>query len=431
MRMQQHGPTALVAALLCGLAAGPGGAGCSFGPRALERSHGPYNESVRRVEEEQLLRNIVHLRYNESPVHLNITSIATQYELTAQAEARPFFIAPNPRNSNIVFRTFTAILPDVLVGGANRPTVTLDPADDSNATRQFLTPITPETLVFLQQTSWPVSTVTRLWVDRINGVPNAVTASGPARCIPPDFARFLRAAELLQEAQDRELASVRAEERAAEVGDPLPPDAVTAAAQVEAAKAGLEYVRRPDGKSWVLVRRERRLVVEVSPGAEASPQMAELAGLLDLLPGLPRYEIVAASRGSPDPARFPVPPSDRLQVVVRSTAQVLFYLTNGVEVPPEHLAEGLVHPPVDEGGRLLDGREITRGLFEVHVCGGHKPPATAFVAVRYRGFWYYIDDRDAASKATLALVLQVSRLDFSREPLGARRGPLLTLPAGR
>jgi hypothetical protein len=44
-------------------------------------------------------------------------------------------------------------------------------------------------------------------------------------------------------------------------------------------------------------------------------------------------------------------------------------------------------------------------LFEVRVAGGHKPPASANVAVKYRGWWYYIDDRDAQSKATLGIVL--------------------------
>jgi hypothetical protein len=99
------------------------------------------------------------------------------------------------------------------------------------------------------------------------------------------------------------------------------------------------------------------------------------------------------------------------------------YLANGVEVPPEHVTAGLVCPPED-----ADGREATGGLFAVHATAGHKPPANAYVAVRYRGYWYYLDDHDAPSKETFALVLQLSRLDFRRPPGG---GPLLTLPAGR
>jgi hypothetical protein len=191
---------------------------------------------------------------------------------------------------------------------------------------------------------------------------------------------------------------------------------------VDAAKSGLEYRPQPDGKTWVLVRKENRLVMKIQPGAESSPEVAELTRLLNLVPGLRQYDLRTVARGMADPARFPAAPTSQLSVVPRSTAQVLFYLANGVEVPTEHVCAGLVHPA--EGGQ-----ELTRDLFTVHVAKGHRPPATAFRATHYRGYWYYIDDRDASTKATFALMLQMSRLDFARQRLGA--GPVLTLPAGR
>jgi hypothetical protein len=89
----------------------------------------------------------------------------------------------------------------------------------------------------------------------------------------------------------------------------------------------------------------------------------------------------------------------------------------------------LVQPQVDAAGAPIDGTELTRGLFEVHVCKGCKAPACAYLAVKYRGYWYYIDDGDQASKSTLALILQLSRLDFAHRRSGA--APFLTLPVGR
>jgi hypothetical protein len=133
-----------LAVFFCALSLGTSG-GCAFGPKALERSHGRYNEAIRLVYEEQLLRNLVHLRYTEAPLDLHVASVAAQYELSGHAEARPFFVAPNPSNSNVIFRTFTAILPDVFVEAANRPTISLDPADDGTSVRRFLTPISAET----------------------------------------------------------------------------------------------------------------------------------------------------------------------------------------------------------------------------------------------------------------------------------------------
>jgi hypothetical protein len=392
----------------------------------LERSHGRYNEAVRRVDEEQLLRNLVHVRYNEIPLNLNVSSIAAQYELDGGVEARPFFLAPNP--SGPTFRTFTSVLPDVTVSGANRPTLTLIPADNGAAIEKFLKPISVETLIFLLQTSWPVSTVARLWVERLNGVPNAATASGPQRDLIPDFQRFRRVAELLQAVQDLGLGTVHPEERQVEASGALPHSAVSAEAAVEAAKNGLEYRRRADGASWSLLRKERQLVLEVNPAAVGHPILDEVAALLNLQPHRTVYTIVVMPSIVPDPLYCPSPPSDVLRVSLRSSSQVYFFLANGVEVPPEHLAAGLVRLPVGPDGRLFDGRAVTDGLFTVHACQGHKPPPTAFVAVKYRDYWYYIDDRDQETKATFALMLGLNRLDFGHLQPAA---PFLTLPVGR
>jgi hypothetical protein len=402
--------------------------GCAFGPKALERTHGQYAESVRKVEEEQMLRQLVLLRYNENSVSLDVTSIAAQYELTVGSEARPFFGTPNPAGS--VFHTYPMVLPDLQFSGSSRPTVTMSPIDDGSSVRRFLTPISLDTLVFLTQTSWPVSIILRLWVERVNGVPNAVNASGPPRDLAPDYERFLRISQLLQSTQNKELGAVHSTERVVEVSGPFPADSVTPAAAVEAVKAGLEYRLGPDGKSWSLIRKERRLVFELHPGAENSPEIAELIGLMNLTPGLKVYDVRLASRGNADPEKFKLPPSSEVLVVPRSIAQAAFYLSNGVEVPAEHMCAGLVLPMLDVNGNPMDPREITRGLFEVHACKGHKPPPNAFVSVHYRGYWYYIDDSDQNSKATFALMSQLSRLDFARQQLGTQ-APALTLPVGR
>ncbi|CAN5499438.1 hypothetical protein BH10PLA2_BH10PLA2_04430 [soil metagenome] len=293
--------------------------------------------------------------------------------------------------------------------------------------RQFLTPISSDTLVFLSQSGWSASTILRLWVERLNGIPNASTASNPARGLIPDFARFQRIAELLQVVQDREMGSIETEEQFVDVSGPLPASAITATAAVEATKNGLEYRPKKNSDAWTLVRSDRRLVLHFFPGVDRSPEIVELQALLNLRPDQARYEVIATAGGVPDPLRVPSAPSAVLQLVPRSTAQVYFFLANGVEVPSEHL--NCCPATLDDSGNVFNMQAVTRGLFEVHVAKGHKPPPCAYVAVRYRGNWFYIDEQDQASKTTFGLVMQLSRLDFKRQQLGA--GPVLTLPAGR
>ena len=58
---------------------------------------------------------------------------------------------------------------------------------------------------------------------------------------------------------------------------------------------------------------------------------------------------------------------------------------------------------------------------------GSQRPADALVLVPYRGGWFWIDDRDMASKRTFALVMIFSTLSET----GGREGlPLVTIPAG-
>ncbi len=130
-----------------------------------------------------------------------------------------------------------------------------------------------------------------------------------------------------------------------------------------------------DGPTWTLIRKQNKLMIRVNPEAMDSPEMEEMTRLLNLRSCQLYYDDVVAPGTVPDPLLYPRPPSAELRITPRSTSQVYFYLSNGVEVPCEHLERGLVKPTSDAEGKPLDGRELTRGLFEVHACKGHKIPA--------------------------------------------------------
>lgn len=397
--------------------------GCAFGPKAIEKSHGQYAAVVQQVEEEQFLKNVVRLRYVEAPTDLELTSIAAQYEVSAGAEVRPFYGTESV--SGPVFKSFSALLPFASVSGSNRPTFSLTPQNDGSVVRRFLTPISAETLVFLSQSGWPISSILRIWADALNGVPNYCAPNAHDRGRGTDSERFVRATELIQLAQNEAWVSVRMEDRTNEMSDPLPDAAVNGAAVTQAAKDGFEF-RRKGADQWVLVKREKRMVLEVTPAGRKRPELAELTGLLHLVADNDRYELVVAS-GVPDPARNRPAPTTAFRLTPRSTAQALFYLANGVEVPAEHASSGLVRP----GPEGTSPVEVTRDVFRVRSCPGHphKPPASAYCSVWYRDHWFYIDDRDLETKSTLLLMLQLRRLDFQRQFVG--NVPALTLPVGR
>src|SRR6516225_7252278 len=59
-------------------------AGGCIGPKAVRYTRLRYNEVVRDTNDEQLLINIVRLRYADSPVFIDLPNITSQFELGGQ-----------------------------------------------------------------------------------------------------------------------------------------------------------------------------------------------------------------------------------------------------------------------------------------------------------------------------------------------------------
>ena len=78
-------------------------------------------------------------------------------------------------------------------------------------------------------------------------------------------------------------------------------------------------------------------------------------------------------------------------------------------------------------GGLFNWQQVMGGLFRVCSVKSKKKPDCAQVAVQYKGYWYYIDERDRDTKSTFALLLEVSRLELESTKSNA---PILTIPIG-
>jgi hypothetical protein len=398
------------------------GAGCALGPRAVQTGRLEYNEAVKVTTEQQLLLNIVRLRYTDNPSSLGVTTIADQREVVAGLKAIPFFTAQAAGNALGGYRG--AVLPQAELSGANRPTLSYTPLDDQEFTRRLFTPITLEGTAYLAKTTWPISTVFRLYLENLNWVPNAETASGPTPRDPPRFAEFLEGARALQRLQDRKLVALFNEETDEKLTDPVPAGPHTAAAAVEAAKAGLEYRKAGDG--WEVVKKQNRPVLRVGKVPPGDPDFAAFTAAFKLDPKQSSY-LLSADRLDPFLKDTPEAGLAQLELETRSLLQVLYFISHGVTVPPCHVSTGVAPQTFTPDGNVFDWDQVLGGLFKVEVAEGKKPPACAAVAVGYRGYWFYIDDRDRDTKATFALIVEVSRLE-----LGAKVGtaPILTLPLG-
>lgn len=396
--------------------------GCAFGPRALENSRLRYNEAIKTTTEEQLLLNIVRLRYTDSPSSLSVSSIAEQREIVAGLRALPFFTSAAAGDLGSYRGT---VLPNAEITGANRPTLSYTPIDDQEFTRRLFTPITLEGIAYLGKTTWPISTVFRLYLENLNWVPNAESASGPTPRDTPDYAVFLAGIQALQRLRDRSMAVLHYEEREERVTDGVPAGDGTAAAAVEAVKAGLEY-RKDDQNRWSVVKKRQQPILRIGQVAKDDPDFLAFCRAFRLDPAKRTFELTTEKL---DPFLVGAPAEGlvALDMETRSLLQVLFFVAHGVEVPPEHALSGVAPQTIGPDGMGFDWSQVLAGLFKVCWAVGKKPPPFAHVAVRYHGYWFYIDQRDRDTMATFHLLVELSRLE-----LGAKAGaaPILTLPLG-
>lgn len=250
----------------------------------------------------------------------------------------------------------------------DRPTITYAPIKGAKFNKSFMTPIPPAAILFLIQSGWPVTTIFPLAVDSINGQRSQLSAGPSSR---PGDADYYRVVELFREMQLSGATAMQIEDR-------------------------LEQDRA------LLIIHKRALSEEGEAAA------LELAELLDIRPGQRSYQV-----------RYGYLPSNdsEIALITRSMLQVIINLATQISVPPEHVSEGrtLASSEMDEGRKIIDIR------------WSESEPISAFVKVRYRDTWYYIDDRDFASKSVFTFVMVLFSLTESGDNTGL---PLVTIPAG-
>jgi hypothetical protein len=95
-------------------------------------------------------------------------------------------------------------------------------------------------------------------------------------------------------------------------------------------------------------------------------------------------------------------------------------LLAAITVPEAHVADRRVGPMAElEVGPSGPIRPLIR------IESSPERPAEAFLAVPYRGYWFWIDDRDMGSKRLFTFLMFV----FTLVETGGKEGaPVLTIP---
>jgi hypothetical protein len=252
---------------------------------------------------------------------------------------------------------------------SDRPTITYQPLSGDKFTRSLMLPIPVPAILYLIQSGFPADLVLRVCVNSINELRNSYGGASHPQGGDPKFHDLLTT---IREAQN-------------------------------AGGMGMQMKAVGTRQTAVMFLRPS------SDPAIAAP-VRRFQQLLGLEGKLRELQIVYGTW----------PDDGEVAMLSRSILQVLIDLASSIEVPPSDVAEGRVygHQRTPEQERMFPR------LLAVH--SGAAAPGDAYVAVRYRDDWFWIDDTDRNTKQIFNFLMVL----FSLTETGAEQAtPIVTIPA--
>ena len=166
---------------------------CStVGPAMIRSGRPAYNDAILKTSDEQLLQNIVRLRFVDSLGFLTVSSITANVSLGGTAGVNVPFGGADSYATNLV--PFSAT-----VTTEQNPTITYTPVPGGRMLRQ-LTDETPVDLVIqLMNATQNYKAVWQTLVRRINDIRNPDFIEQPRTAVDPRFAQFVELADDLQQ----------------------------------------------------------------------------------------------------------------------------------------------------------------------------------------------------------------------------------------
>jgi hypothetical protein len=336
--------------------------GCTgIGPPTVARDRFDYITAISESWKRQTLLNLLKTRYADAPVFMDVTSVINQYAVEGQVQLGATW-AESPLGD----------FQNVSGSGkyTDRPTITYSPIMGEKFTKSLMTPIPVPGILFLLQSGYPADFVIRITVHTINGIENRFGGSMTGRAADHRFKELIKSLRKIQIA------------------------------------GGLGMRVKPMGEKKAVVMFFRPVTDE----AVASDRK-KVMEILGLNPDAPEFKVVYGSYAEDD---------TEIAILSRSMLQIMIDVGSYIDVPASDVAEGRVYAVEREN-------EESDPSFSslIRVRNSVSKPADAYVSVRYRDRWFWIDDRDYPSKRIFTFIMFLFSLT---ETGGPQAAPIVTVP---
>lgn len=363
-------------------------AGCaSIGPGTIQRDRLDYAGAIADSWKEQTLLNIIRIRYFDTPTFLDVASVISSYQLQGEVTFGQEFFPGSRVDTN---RTFGA------TGSfSDRPTISYAPLTGEKFVNSLLRPIPPQAVFAMIVSGHQADFIFQATVRAINDVYNYSGTPSRARREDEEFSRVTAALRRVQQAG---ALGMRVERRID---------------FREGRGSGRRESGSPDmrAEQWVGAE-ESRIFFRANVDERTAGDIRYIKQVLGISVDAKESRLIFGSLRQRE---------DEIALLTRSIMEILVELSEGVEVPGEHVTEGRVRP-----GAVAELKSGRRAGPAVRIHSGDGPPADAYVSVRYRNRWFWIDDRDLGSKRVFTFLRMFSSI---AETGVAPQVPVLTIPA--
>lgn len=332
--------------------------GCGgIGPGTVTHDRFDYSATIADSWKQQMLVNMVKLRYGDTPVFLDVASVINQYSIETQMDLRLAWFEPQITVGNSQSTGGSAKYTD-------RPTITYTPLTGERFARSLMKPIPPPSILSLIQAGYPIDLVLRTCVHSINGIRNRYGGVARARPADPEFYPVLQRMRKMQ----------------------------------DSGALGFRVEKTGENEGVLLTFRGK-----VSPELDEDVVFVRKALGLDL--NAREFRIAYGSIAKDD---------QEIAMLSRSMLEIIVDLASNIEVPAEHVQQkrtGATMPP-----EKLDDTEIPA---LIRILSSVKKPSDSFIAIPYRDHWYYIEDQDLRSKSMFTFLMFIFSLTETEGREGA------------
>ncbi len=338
--------------------------GCvSIGPSTVTRDRFDYVTAISDSWKSQMLFNVVKLRYGDAPVFLDIASVITQTGVQGTFGVSGSWWQ-NPFFSSAAVSTAGTY--------GEKPTVTYTPLSGDKFARSLMTPIPPAAILSFFQAGYPVDVVLRLAVHAVNGIHSRYGYGARAREADPEFFPLVEKLRAIQ----------------------------------QSGQIGLRLKKNGDQVASLLVFSKK-------PNSAIEAERDEVRKLLGLDPQADEFNVVYGSVAAND---------HEIALLTRSVLEILTDLSSYIDVPAANVEQKRTFPsPAPE---IFNGAPVPA---LIRILSSSQKPDDAFAAVPYGQAWYWIDDKDFASKRLFSFIMFLFTLTDTGEKQGA---PIITVPVG-